>query len=297
MRNAPSPGEGLGTHPAKARDPLSELGWMERVAYRTADFFARHLRGPVYLWNISFVATVARIAVGRRLHIEGLERLEGFDRKSRLVLVANHRSFFDFFTIAFVLATRAKLPRRFFFPVRSTFFYENPLGMFINLLMSGMSMFPPILRDPRRARFNHFAVERTLELLSVPGTMVGVHPEGTRNKGPDPYRFLKARTGAGKIVLEAHPASVVPIFIHGLTNSLVEEVRRNLFSPRAHPIYVIFGDPIDFGDLRGEKPRPAVQKRAAERCLEAIGRLAEIERRIRSEEARGGIDDAGDGCR
>ncbi len=293
MSEVPVQQEAGGERPGASRDPLAELTVMERIAYHTADFFARRLRGPVYLWNITFVATVARLAVGRRLRIVGLRTFDAFDRKSRLVLVANHRSFFDFFTIAFVLATRAKLPRRFFFPVRSTFFYENPLGMFINLLMSGMSMFPPILRDPRRARFNRFAVERTLELLSVPGTMVGIHPEGTRNKGPDPYRFLKARTGTGRIALEAHPAPVVPVFIHGLTNSLVEEVRRNLFSPRAHPIYVVFGDPIDFEDLRGEKPRPAVQKKAAERCLKAIARLAEIERRIRSEEAPDGASESG----
>ncbi|RMG20112.1 MAG: 1-acyl-sn-glycerol-3-phosphate acyltransferase [Deltaproteobacteria bacterium] len=265
-----------------ARRPLSELTPMERLAYRTADFFARRLRGLVYLWNITFVATVARLAVGRRLRVVGLEKLKAFDRKSRIVVVANHRSFFDFFTIAYVIATRAKLPRRFFFPVRSTFFYENPIGMLINLLMSGMSMFPPILRDPKRARFNRFSIERTLELLEVPGTMVGIHPEGTRNKGDDPYRFLKAKPGVGKVVLEAEGAAVLPVFIHGLTNSLAQEFRRNWLQPAAHPIYVIFGEALDFEDLRREGSGPGPRRRAAERCLEAIAELARIERSLRA---------------
>mgnify|MGYP001480307136 CR=1 FL=1 len=40
-------------------------------------------------------------------------------------------------------------------------------------------------------------------LPDQPGTVVGLHPEGTRGKGPDPYTFLPAQPGVGKLALVA----------------------------------------------------------------------------------------------
>ncbi len=62
--------------------------------------------------------------------------------------------------------------------------------------MSGMRMFPPVLRGEsirRRATFNEYSIQRTIEELQIPGTVMGLHPEGTRNKDDDPYKLLRAR--------------------------------------------------------------------------------------------------------
>ena len=55
------------------------------------------------------------------------------------------------------------------------------------------------------------------------GRLIGFHPEGTRNKSEDPYSFLDAQPGIGRLILEARP-QLVPVFIAGLSNSLGHEL-------------------------------------------------------------------------
>jgi len=50
---------------------------------------------------------------------------------------------FDMFVINMVLYTHGFM-LRLLFPVRATFFYDSPLGWFVNGIMSWFSMFPPI---------------------------------------------------------------------------------------------------------------------------------------------------------
>jgi 1-acyl-sn-glycerol-3-phosphate acyltransferase len=215
---------------------------------------------------------------GRRIRLHGLDRLARYDERDSILLVANHRSFFDFYVVSAVLYWRTPLSRRMFFPVRSTFFYDHPLGPFVNAAMSGMRMFPPIMRDKERAAFNLFSVERAIEELEMPGTIMGLHPEGTRNKGDDPYTFLPAQSGVGRIALDAARASIVPVFVHGMSSSLGTELRRNWGAPSEHVIDVMFGPAIDLSDLRASKARAASLKRAANRCLDGIKALAEEHR-------------------
>src|SRR5690606_16582166 len=175
---------------------------------------------------------------GRRYRVRGEDVISSFEPEDRVLLVANHRSFFDFFVITFVNVTHSRLGRRAFFPVRSTFFYEHPLGGVVNLLMSGMMMYPPVFRDRRRLRFNLLSLRRLVDELKVPGTVVGIHPEGTRGKGPDPYELLPVQFGVGRVALEAEGARVVPVFIVGMTNNLALETVRNWLFPDAYPIDV-----------------------------------------------------------
>lgn len=257
------------------REQLALLRPTERVSFALADFVNERLQGPQARWNAAFMGALIWSAGGRRLNVYGLDRLARRGKQERLLLMANHRSFFDFYVITAILFWKTNLSRRILFPVRSNFFYDHPAGPLLNAAMSGMAMFPPILRDRERSSFNRYSLQRCLEELEKPGTVMGLHPEGTRNKDNDPYSFLPAQPGVGKIALET-TAPVVPIFIHGLSNNLTTEWRRNWLRPRTeNPIDVIFGDDIDMSDLRASGSRATTQKKAADRCLNAIRALAE----------------------
>jgi len=257
---------------------LSLLSPTERVSFELAELVNEHLQPAQAAWNRAFMGAMIWSAGGRRFHVEGLDRLASKGPSARLLLVANHRSFFDFYVITAMLFWRTNLSRRILFPVRSSFFYDHPVGPLLNAAMSGMAMFPPILRDRHRTSFNRWSIQRCVEELEKPGTIMGLHPEGTRNKSDDPYSFLPAQPGVGKVALET-TAPVVPIFIHGLTNDLRDEWRRNWLQPAAaHPITLMFGPDIEFSDLRAQGSRAATQKRAADRTLAAIRALAEQHR-------------------
>lgn len=261
-------------------EELTLLRPMERFGFWLGDIASRYFKWAVGIWESTTLTAIAWLCIGRRVRVFGLD--DGpISRDGRFIAVANHRSFFDFFVVRAILRWSPVCPRRAFFPVRSNFFYTSPLGVFINMNLSGMSMFPPILRDPERGAWNKYALARANAELQKPGTLLGMHPEGTRNKGPDPYRFLPAQPGIGRVVLEASPeVQVVPIFVLGMSNSLGKELIRNWRRPAEHPIYVWFGEAVDFGDLRAAGNRPTTQKRASDRCLEAIARLGEEVRKL-----------------
>ena len=63
-----------------------------------------------------------RAATAKLRHVHGFERLPAWDRTGSVILVSNHRSFFDLYVTAAELVARG-LPLRILFPVRSTFFY------------------------------------------------------------------------------------------------------------------------------------------------------------------------------
>jgi 1-acyl-sn-glycerol-3-phosphate acyltransferase len=217
-------------------------------------------------------------ATDRLRQVHGLERLPPLGPGTSFILVSNHRSFFDLYVASAVLVARG-LPHRILFPVRSTFFYDNPLGPVVNGLMSFFAMYPPIFRDRKRAALNLASLDETAALLRRGGFFVGLHPEGTRNKGEDPYTLLPAQSGVGRLI-HAAGVPVVPVFVNGLGNDLPRQVAGGL-TGRGTPIHVVYGAPIDFGTLRGAPDAPATYKRMAEVCLEAITALGREERRLR----------------
>lgn len=219
-------------------------------------------------------------ATERLRHVHGLERLPPLDGKSSIILVSNHRSFFDLYVATAVLVRRG-LPLRILFPVRSTFFYDHPLGPVVNGLMSFFAMYPPIFRDRKRALLNLASLDETARLLAGGGFFVGVHPEGTRNKTGDPYTLLPPQSGIGRLI-RAAGVPVVPVFVNGLGNDLARQVAGGI-SGRGTPIHVVFGAPIDFGPLTSAPDGPAAHKRIAEACLSAIRALGEEERALRTQ--------------
>lgn len=260
-------------------EQLALLSPPEQAAWRLADFWARNMRWQQDLWNSTFMVGVTWLTVARRLRVQGLENVNKLDFKRGVLLLSNHRSFFDFFAISCVLFYQTDITRRLMFPVRSTFFYSNPIGSGINMLMSGMAMFPPILRESERKDWNQYATQRCVQELQENGVVIGIHPEGTRGKGPDPFELQRGKPGAAQIALEAPDAQVLPIFITGLSNSMFEEFRRNWTDPGSYPIFVSFGEELNFDDLRTQANDPTAVRQATQRTMDALTRLAEEARR------------------
>ncbi len=212
--------------------------------------------------------------------VVGLERLPDLQGTGSVLIVANHRSFFDLYVITAELVRR-KMKKRIVFPVRSKFFYDSPLGLAINFLMSFLAMYPPIFRERKKLAMNLLALDELAFLLHRGATFAGLHPEGTRKTDDDPYTFLPAQPGVGRVVQKAR-VPVVPVFINGLGNDIAKQVRGN-FNGKGEQILVVFGEPIDFGDLLDEKASPKLHRRIAERCMVAIAELGQEEKVLRAE--------------
>lgn len=258
----------------------------ERRLLKFAEGFQGDHKWVSSLWISTFMRSMLWFSGGRRYRIHGADVLASFGPEDRVLFVANHRSFFDFFVVTYATVSRSKLGRRAFFPVRSTFFYEHPLGGVVNLLMSGMMMYPPVFRDRKRLRLNLHALNRLVAELNTPGTVVGIHPEGTRGKGPDPYELLPVQLGVGRVALGASNARVIPIFVLGLSSNLPLEMLRNWLRPGSHPIDIQFGEDLDLSDLRQDvgsrRARVAAERAAADRCMAALRRLGQQVRQHRT---------------
>ena len=77
------------------------------------------------------------------MRVYGIEHVEAASRDRPILIVANHRSFFDMYTVSTVLFRNTSWRKQLFFPVRGRFFYQSPLGLFVNLIMGWWSMYPP----------------------------------------------------------------------------------------------------------------------------------------------------------
>jgi 1-acyl-sn-glycerol-3-phosphate acyltransferase len=254
---------------------LASLSPIERAGFHVADFAARHLRPLAAAWNSTALVFITWLLVRRRIRPRGLEYLRALDAERSVALVANHRSFFDFFAVECALFRWSRLPRRLLFPVRANFFYDNPLGILLNLSLSGMTMFPPILRDPAKRAFNRYALRRCAAELELRRVVVGLHPEGSRSHDPDPLQLRTGKLGIGELLLSAPHAQVVPVFIAGLSNDLRLEWRRNWFAPAEWPIWISFGAPLDLSDLHARPEERRSQREAVNRCMTAIADLAD----------------------
>ena len=258
-------------------DDLSPLRPFERFAYRLMRWLNASLPGAL-LQRFLLVPMVG-LFFWRRMHVRGLERLYALPRDAPILLVANHRTFFDLWVLAWRMQSDPRLRRRLSSPVRANFFYENPLGLLVCVLLSGGSMFPPFFRSPEKMAVNKRSLARLIERLRLPGQLVGFHPEGTRSKSEDPYTLLPAQPGAGELALKARPW-IVPAFVTGLSNSPHRELWANL--TRRRPVVAIFGAPVDVSDFPAET-RLSHHKRCADRLNERIAALGADERAVRAQ--------------
>ncbi|HZX97569.1 MAG TPA: lysophospholipid acyltransferase family protein [Myxococcales bacterium] len=262
-------------------DSFSVLGWFERFAFRTMRSLNQGACSAIgWFWQRSVITPLIGLLVNRRLTIHGHHHLDALPADAPVLLVANHRTFFDLFVLGWVFMREPKLRRRVSFPVRSNFFYEGPLGLFLCIIATGGSMFPPFFRAAEKKAMNRVSLEILLTKLRTPGQMIGFHPEGTRNKTADPYALLPAQPGAGELALKARPL-VVPAFILGMSNGFWAELKANLRGES--PVTAVFGAPVELPETPPET-RLSHHKRCADLINQRIAELGEQVRGLRGEQ-------------
>jgi 1-acyl-sn-glycerol-3-phosphate acyltransferase len=265
-------------------EELSVLGTTEKLAFwlvRTMNsgrwkrfwtFCQRHI-GSLWIY----------LATYNLMNVFGIENVENTDPARPVVLVANHRSFFDMYTVSSVLFRRTQRPITLYFPVRAKFFYDNPIGWFVNLVMGWWSMYPPFFREEKQAvkrAFDKFSVRELVNICTYgKGHVIGFHPEGKRNLNDDPYSFLPAQPGIGKVIYEAHP-QVVPVFISGLNNDLPKQILGNWTG--GEKVRIWFGEPIGLSQFYDKRDSVRTHKEIADHLMTKIGELGEKDRQFKS---------------
>lgn len=272
-----------------------QLSFLERFAVLIGKALNETAAGKriqtAFLRKVSFAWVSGALAP--RMLVTGLDELARMQPDRGVMIVSNHRSFFDLYAISAAI-WMGKVPwaKELLFPVRSNFFYERFVGILVNLLIGGGAMYPPVFRQPERTALNGEMIDKVSSFLQKPGVMVGMHPEGTRNKGDDRYAMLPAQPGVGVLALKAHPV-VIPVFIQGLTNSLPYELRARRIPNirRNDPCICIFGRPMEYGDLLKERARPTLYKKFADRSRDEILALAAQAKALAQACQDGKIDD------
>ena len=229
-------------------EDLATLTSVERRALAFASWVneSPRIRTITHWVNSNIHRHFVTLLTSRRIHLIGIDKITRLRPDRGVLIASNHRSFFDQYVIASYMYQNVIHWNEFFFPVRSGFWYDTALGILLNLLFSTTSMFPPIFRPREKRGVTRAGLNFLAERLKSPKTLVGIHPEGTRNKGEDPYELLPPEPGFGRVALYARPI-VIPIFINGLSNNPVDEISQNFGSKR--PVIVVYGDPIDFSEF------------------------------------------------
>ena len=283
---APSEGAIVENHFASVFDPTPEdlavLSPMERFAFRLT---RRMNQGRWKRFWTECQRTLGagwiHLATYNIMHVYGLEHVEAASRERPLLLVANHRSFFDMYAVSSVLFRRTPWTKRLFFPVRGRCFCDAALGPRFNLIMGGWSMYPPIFatsEKPEKRVFDKYSLRLLTHLCREGGGhIIGFHPEGTRNKSSDPYSYLPAQPGVGKLIKDAAP-QVIPVFIAGLSNSLPQQVMRNWTTHE--PIRIHFGSLLDLSGYETKRDHLRTYKEIADFVMHRIALLGEQDREM-----------------
>lgn len=252
---------------------------MERLAFRVAHRMNQGGWKRLWTWcqrNIG--SRWIQVATYNLMRVYGLEHVNAAEHRRPLLLVANHRSFFDLYAVSSVLFRRTRWQKQLFFPVRSKFFYDTPFGMLVNFLMGWWSMYPPIFGGSEKRPFDKFSIRRLTYLCREgAGHVIGFHPEGARNLTDDPYTYLRAQPGIGKIIKDAAP-QVIPVFIAGLGNSLPRQVIGNWTG--GEPVRIHFGAPLDLAPFLIKKDHVRTYKEIAEFVMNKIAELGEEDRAL-----------------
>ena len=262
------------------RERLALLNPIERTGFRLAHLMNSPSWKPLWTFLQRHIGSLwIRICTYNLMNVFGLENVKNSDESRPLLLVANHRSFFDMYTVSSVIFRQTTLKMRLFFPVRGKFFYTNPLGWFVNLVMGWWAMYPPFFRESKEASkrdFDKFSMASLVEICAKgSGTVVGFHPEGKRNLSPDPYNLLPAQPGVGAVVMKAKP-QVIPVFIAGLGNNLLKQVIGNWFG--GPKVRIWFGEPVDLSEFYSKDDRLRTHKEISDHLMGKVGELAELDR-------------------
>ena len=230
-----------------------------------------------------FGAGWIHIATYNLMQVYGLENIEAVSRDRPILIAANHRSFFDMYVVSTTLFRHTSWRKQLFFPVRGRFFYDSVLGLFVNLVMGWWSMYPPFFASGEnpiieKRSFDKYSFRLLTELCkNGRGNVIGFHPEGTRNKGPDPYSYLPAQPGIGKLIKDAAP-QVIPVFVAGLGNDLPKQVLGNWRG--GEKIRIHFGPQLDLSDHLSKKDQARTYVEISRFVMSKIAELGEKDRAL-----------------
>jgi 1-acyl-sn-glycerol-3-phosphate acyltransferase len=276
-----------GQNPEPTAEELAVLSSFERFAFRLCTRMNQGGWKRFWTWCQSvFGAGWIHFSTYNLIKIYGLEHVEAVARERPILLVANHRSFFDMYVVSTTLFRQTRWRKQLFFPVRGRFFYQSSLGLFVNLVMGWWSMYPPFFATgdkplPEKRAFDRYSLRLLNHLCRHgAGNVIGFHPEGTRNKNSDPYSFLPAQPGVGKLIKEAAP-QVVPIFIAGLGNNLPRQVLGNWTG--GEKIRIHFGPQLDLSEHLAKPNRIRTYKEISDFVMSKIAELGEADKKIMSD--------------
>jgi 1-acyl-sn-glycerol-3-phosphate acyltransferase len=275
VAQAETPGELI--DPTK--EELAVLSKMERFIFLQAHEMNQGRWKRFWTWCQRHIGSLwIHLATYNLMKVYGLEHFEAASADRPLLLVANHRSFFDMYTVSSVLFRRTRRPLRLFFPVRAKFFYQTLTGMMVNFLAGWWSMYPPIFGVNETRAFDKFSIRRLTQLCrSGAGTVVGFHPEGARNLNSDPYSYLRAQPGVGKLIKDAAP-QVVPVFIAGLGNKVLRQINANWNG--GEPVRIHFGPPLELSEFLAKKYHVRTYKEISDFIMTKIAELGERDREM-----------------
>lgn len=211
----------------------------------------------------------------------GFDNFKKIDPNKGLLLVVNHRTFFDHFAITARLFRLYGAHHNIYFPIRANFFYDSPLALLVNIPLAFGAMYPPIIRDKKRRHWNRFATDLMADLLTDSRNMIGYNPEGTRNRSPDPYALLPPKPGCGELIHRSNP-NVVPVFLQGFPKKVFELARKNWFSATPPLVHMVMGEPLDFSEELKLEPSRKTYLTIAKKVMDSIHDLAQEEQKIRA---------------
>jgi 1-acyl-sn-glycerol-3-phosphate acyltransferase len=272
----------IGQFPEPSPEEFAVLSSFERFAFRLVRRMNQGNWKRFWTWcQKTLGAGWIHFSTYNLMRIYGLEHIAAASRDRPILLVANHRSFFDMFTVSTVLFRNTSWRKQLFFPVRGRFFYQSPVGLFVNLVMGWWSMYPPFFASgenpiPEKRAFDKYSFRALTNLCrNGPGNVIGFHPEGTRNKSADPYSYLPAQPGVGKLIKDAAP-QVIPVFITGLGNNLPKQVLGNWRG--GEKIRIHFGPRLELSNFLSKPDRVRTYKEISQFVMSKIAELGEQDR-------------------
>ncbi|MDX2185148.1 MAG: lysophospholipid acyltransferase family protein [Gemmatimonadaceae bacterium] len=245
---------------------LLALSARQQVGWRHAAWWS---------WRKHFGARAVRVMLARPALVTGWEHIAAADHARPLLLLANHRSYFDFFVLSTVMLERAPWVRQMHFPIKASYCYHDVGGAVTNALGAGFAAFPPFFRDPAHAALDAWALDVLQGWCTTgAGRVVGLHPEGTRNTNPDPWHLLPAQPGTGRLLMETD-VQAIPVFIAGLGNSYLAQRRAGRSGAR---VRIHVGAPIDRAAFAGLPSRARNWVGVGTQVMQRIQQLADADR-------------------
>lgn len=172
------------------------------------------------MWRSCYRSIYAIRPLFCSLQVEGAENVP---QEGGVVLACNHPGGLDSFVLGFAC------PRQVYYMAKRELFNVHPV---MTSLLYRLGAFPI-----NRGASDTAAIEFSIKLVRE-GRVLGMFPEGTRNRGK-PLR--RGKSGAVRIAIEAN-APVVPVAVLGIPH-----LHRHWYNPfRRTRISVRFGQPFHF---------------------------------------------------